>query len=248
LRSRWSAHAGLWSAVVAFTLVAASASSFAAPLSSTVAGGRSASGVSLASLRGATGSDLRFVERNGIVYVVDPLTGERSRLGTSDLVVVGSTELGDGRTVQVAWSEGAAYAIDTKRGLVQPIDPDTLKPTGPAMQLGKNLTNGLVDGNMLWVASNDSGYVYGLKGRSSLELVDSGKVAARGENLTMRLNDGSAEVVNLDTKVVVPADSGARQAVIDGMLGTGNGSGELAGAISSGGSRTVTSAPVIPLA
>ena len=93
MRSRWSAHAGLWSAVVAFTLVAASASSFAAPsLSSTVAGGRSASGVSLASLRGASGSDLRFVERNGTVYVIDPLTGERSTLGTSDLVVVGSAQ------------------------------------------------------------------------------------------------------------------------------------------------------------
>ena len=151
----------------------------------------------------------------------------------------------------MAWSEGAAYAIDTKRGLVQPIDPNTLKPTGPARQLGKNLTNGVVDDNdMLWVASTDSGYVYGLKGRSKLSLVDSGQVATRGQNLQMRLRNGKAEVLNLDTKTVVPASSDGRQAVIDGMLGTGGGSGELAGPTPSSPGRTIaiggSQTPVVP--
>ena len=71
--------------------------------------------------------------------------------------------------------------------------------------------------------------MYGLKGRSKLSLVDTGQVATRGQHLQMRLRNGKAEVLNLDTKTVVPASSDGRQAVIDGMLGTGGGSGELAG-------------------
>ena len=245
MRSRWSAHAGFWSAAAAFTVVAASASSFPGlSFARSATGRQSADAVSAAALRDADGSGLRFDERNGVVYVVDPLTGQRATFG-NDLLAVGVTKLGDGRSVMVAFSNGVAYAIDQRRGLVQPLDPDTLQPTGKATRLGRGLSNPVVDSNQtLWVASSDSGWVYGLAGTTHLRIVDQGHIAVGGQPLMMGVSSsGVVTVTNQATGKVVPAATDARRAAQASAAGA-SGGGELASG--AGGSVGRSTGVVVP--
>jgi hypothetical protein len=139
--------------------------------------------------------------------------GKVSALSLSDFTVSGSQSFEGGRDLQVVLGEGAAFVVNTKKGIVQAIDPSTASPIGSKLSVGGPLAlGGIDDGDRLWAAATETGDL--------LPLTSAAKGARAGERMKVAEPDEVLHVSVVEgSPVVVNESRGLAAWVDDGKLG-----------------------------
>jgi Fibronectin type III domain len=102
---------------------------------------------------GKAGDPFQVVQRQGGAFVLDLRTGRLSRLDDSGLnVTTSATEPTPAKALQVITGTNATWILDKSSGVLQQVNPTTLKPLGHQVALGGRTGTGVIDSSgSIWV-------------------------------------------------------------------------------------------------
>ncbi|MDL4819500.1 fibronectin type III domain-containing protein [Actinomadura opuntiae] len=139
------------------------------------------------------GHHIKIVQDGTTVLLVDTDTGVVSRIDPSQLKITTSRAAG-GPALQVLAGSGAAYTIDSVKGLVQRIDPVSLAPVGPSATLTAPLGQAGIDaGGNLWVPVPQNGQVVPFQNGRQGTPVTAGRA---GDRLALTIAAGTPVIVD----------------------------------------------------
>jgi hypothetical protein len=161
-------------------------------------------------LTNAAGHQLQVTQDGDIVIVLDTVTGTVTRIDAAQLNVSQSVNFGSAG-VRVVVGAGQAYVVDKTKGVVPPIDPDRLPPSGAPVALPAPLGDAAVDDRgTLWVplATGELGSVTGSRAGQRVP------VGSPGDVLALTIAGGVPVVTDATagTMTALPPN-GARQTV-----------------------------------
>lgn len=156
------------------------------------------------SLRGANGHPLRVVQDGSAAYVIDVVTGQKSRIDPAQLVV--GQMPGDGTAgVQVVAGSGVAYLVDPKAGMVLQINPTSLAQMGEPISLRAPLGQAGLDGRgTLWVPDLATGSVVSVRAGKKRSSVG---VGSPHDQLDLTMAAGNPVVTDISKAVTTVVGS-----------------------------------------
>jgi hypothetical protein len=159
-------------------------------------------------LSGSTGHPMKVIQQNGVVLIVDEVTGVVSRVDPAHLNVVQGATYRGAAGMDVVSGSGAAYALDQPKGSVQRLDPMTLATLGSPLSLTSPLGASAIDAaSVLWVPTPTNGQAAPVRSGQAAQPIG---IGSAGDDLALTIAAGSAVVT----------DFTAAQSVILGASGT----------------------------
>lgn len=156
---------------------------------------------------GARGHRVKVTQDDQHLLIHDLETGRVSSLDLSGLGLSGRLDVGTRGDPHLVVSATAAALVERTTGAVRALDPATLRPVGPVLQLPGPLVGGEFDGaGRLWVAVPAQGTVVALKvSAKGAEIAVTKEAAEPGHDLAMTVLDQGALVVDRSGRDLVVA-------------------------------------------
>ncbi|WP_433462074.1 hypothetical protein [Spirillospora sp. CA-128828] len=164
---------------------------------------------------GSRGHRVQVTQNDQNLLIHDLETGRVSSLNLSGLGFSGQADVGTRDDPHLAMGNGVAAVVERTSGQVRALDPATLRPTGPVLQLPGPLTGGEFDGaGLLWTAVPRQGTVTAVKvtaeGAAVAQTVE---VAEPDRDLALTVLDEGALVVDRGGRDLVAAIGGGTRRI-----------------------------------
>jgi hypothetical protein len=163
----------------------------------------------------ARGHRVQVTQNDRYLLIHDLDTGRVSSLNLNGLGFSGRLDIGTRGDPHLAMGGDTAALIERTSGAVRAIDPSTLRPVGPVLQLPGPLVGGeFDDAGLLWVAVPGQGTAVALKvtGKGAT-VVHTAGVADPGHDLAVTVLDRGALVVDRGGRALVVATGDATRRV-----------------------------------
>jgi hypothetical protein len=159
---------------------------------------------------GARGHRIKVTQDDRHLLIHDLETGRVSSLDLSGLGLSGKLDVGTRGDPHLVVSATGAALIERTTGAVRALDPATLRPMGPVLQLPGPLVGGeFDDAGRLWVAVPSQGTVAALKvSAKGAEVAVTKEAAEPGHDLALTVLDQGALVVDRSGRGLVVATGG----------------------------------------
>ncbi|MGI5323812.1 hypothetical protein [Actinomadura nitritigenes] len=155
----------------------------------------------------ARGHRVQVTQNDRYLLIHDLDTGRVSSLNLNGLGFSGRLDIGTRGDPHLAMGGAAAALIERTSGAVRALDPSTLRPVGPVLQLPGPLVGGeFDDAGLLWVAVPGQGTAVALKVTASgATIVHTAGVSDPGHDLAVTVLDHGALVVDRPGRALVVA-------------------------------------------
>ncbi|NDU74191.1 hypothetical protein GWI34_16340 [Actinomadura sp. DSM 109109] len=157
----------------------------------------------------ARGHRVQVVQNDKFLLIHDLDTGRVSSLDLSGLGFSGRLDIGTRGDPHLAMGASGAALIERTTGAVRAMDPATLRPVGPVLQLPGRVVGGeFDDAGLLWVAVPGQGTVISMKVTAEGPTVErTAEAAPPDHDLAMTVLDQGALVVDRGGRELVVATS-----------------------------------------
>ncbi|WP_433241162.1 hypothetical protein [Actinomadura nitritigenes] len=165
----------------------------------------------------ARGHRVQVTQNDRYLLIHDLDTGRVSSLNLNGLGFSGKLDIGTRGDPHLAMGGASAALIERTSGAVRALDPSTLRPVGPVLQLPGPLVGGeFDDAGLLWVAVPGQGTAVALKVTDKgASIVHTAGVADPGHDLAVTVLDRGALVVDRGGRaLVVATDDGTRKVAV----------------------------------
>ncbi|GAA2265862.1 hypothetical protein GCM10010402_22040 [Actinomadura luteofluorescens] len=160
------------------------------------------------------GHRVQVTQNDRFLLIHDLDTGRVSSLDLNGLGFSGRLDIGTRGDPHLAMGSDGAALVERTTGAVRALDPATLRPVGPVLQLPGPLVGGeFDDAGLLWVAVPRQGTVIALKvSPQGASVVRTAEAAPPDHDLTMTVLDQGALVVDRGGRdLVVATGDGTRR-------------------------------------
>ncbi|GAA0250448.1 hypothetical protein GCM10009527_053510 [Actinomadura nitritigenes] len=163
----------------------------------------------------ARGHRVQVTQNDRYLLIHDLDTGRVSSLNLNGLGFSGRLDIGTRGDPHLAMGGDAAALIERTSGAVRALDPSTLRPVGPVLQLPGPLVGGEFDDTgLLWVAAPGQGTAVALKVTAKgATVVHTVGVSDPGHDLAVTVLDHGALVVDRGGRALVVATGDAARRV-----------------------------------
>lgn len=161
------------------------------------------------------GHRVQVTQNDRFLLIHDLDTGRVSSLDLNGLGFSGRLDLGTRGDPHLAMGADGAALVERTSGAVRALDPATLRPAGPVLQLPGPLVGGeFDDAGLLWVAAPRQGTVLAVKVTAQgPSVVRTAEAAPPDHDLAMTVLDEGALVVDRGGRGLVVATSGGTRRV-----------------------------------
>ncbi|WP_329098046.1 hypothetical protein OG979_20705 [Actinomadura citrea] len=166
-------------------------------------------------VRDARGHRVQVTQNDKFLLIHDLDTGRVSSLDLNGLGFSGRLDIGTRGDPHLAMGADGAALVERTSGAVRALDPATLRPVGPVLQLPGPLVGGeFDDAGQLWVAVPRQGTVIAVKVTAQgPTVVRTAEAAPPDHDLTMTVLDEGALVVDRGGRELVVATGGETRRV-----------------------------------
>ncbi|MEU9845051.1 hypothetical protein AB0C69_38235 [Actinomadura sp. NPDC048032] len=163
----------------------------------------------------ARGHRVQVTQNDRFLLIHDLDTGRVSSLDLNGLGFSGRLDIGTRGDPHLAMGSNGAALVERTTGAVRALDPATLRPVGPVLQLPGPLVGGeFDDAGLLWVAAPRQGTVLAVKvAAQGPSVVRTAEAAPPDHDLAMTVLDEGALVVDRDGRGLVVATGGGTRRV-----------------------------------